>query len=64
MTMEKAFGRLKVRDTGWGYHSAVQVSCVMGHNDQCPTETFNLSMEEARDLHYALGRLIDAAKQP
>lgn len=58
-TFEKDAGRLRLtyrRD--FGESMAVGVWCRAGWNDACEYRENRMSIEEAHDLHYMLGRLI------
>lgn len=45
----------------YGDNSRVNLTVREGWNDSCPWKVNSLSLEEAHDLHYALGRLIALA---
>jgi hypothetical protein len=62
--MEKQLGRLKVKwHRDFGAHSCVEISCPDGWNDSCPELRLRMSVEEARDLQYAIGRMLRAVEE-
>jgi hypothetical protein len=68
MIYEKTIGRITVLVNAEGgkmhdYAHGCSVSCVSGWNDNCPTLSHIMSVEEMRDLHYLLERAITAADQ-
>lgn len=63
MSFKKQIGeRIVVTDfPTYGDSSRVHIAIREGWNDSCAWKVNQLGLEEARDLHYALGRLIDLA---
>lgn len=54
----KQIGRLRVEYyPAHGDSMCVQIKCPEGWNDSCRMQTFTISLEEAKDLWYALDRL-------
>jgi hypothetical protein len=63
MAFAKKIGRTRVivNDEGLKMHDyghGARVECIDGWNDSCPVVALTVSVEELRDLHYAIGRAI------
>jgi len=56
-TFDKQIGTLRVISYGGGHPRWVRIR----RTDSADSAGQSLSMEEARDLHYALGRLLELA---
>lgn len=68
MSFNKQMGRLRVTVSRDGlrmhdYGHGATVECVAGWNDSCPIVTHTVSVDELRDLHYLLGRAIEASEK-
>jgi hypothetical protein len=66
MSVYKQVGRFTVEMGGEGLLMqssgyAAKLSYVDGWNTDCETRDIHMSVEDMRDLHYALGRAIDEA---
>lgn len=48
----------------YGDNSRIHLTIREGWNDACAWKVNEIGLEEARDLHYALGRLIASAAVP
>jgi hypothetical protein len=67
MSFDKQCGRLRVTVSSEGlrmpnYGHGATVECVAGWNDNCPVVKHTVSVDELRDLHYLIGRAIEAAQ--
>lgn len=64
-TYRNAIGdRIEVRyDADFGEGSSVSIAVRDGWNSSCQFRESKLSIEEARGLHYLLGRLIEVATE-
>lgn len=61
---EQHCGRLVVKhNPTYGNNEVVTVACRDGWNDSCRMLVHLMSIEEAHDLHYLLGRMIAAAEE-
>lgn len=68
MSWAKKIGRLRVIVAEEGmlnqeYCHGARVECIDGWNDDCLTVAHVVSVDELRDLHYAVGRAIAAADE-
>jgi hypothetical protein len=68
MPFDKQIGRLRVRvnENGMKMHDyghGVEILCPTGWNSSCPMQTHTISVDELRDLHYVIGRAIEAASR-
>lgn len=61
---KKKIDRIEVGYRGeYGDEMCVEISCVDGWNESCPTLTHRMSLEEVHDLRYLLDRMLLVAEK-